>query len=105
MTALTCYYVTHLDWWSSLADPGGAAGMPPPPTGSISFVFAYVFMEKCMHQRSVPLLWVSAPPMGNPGSATGAPGGQMSSVYVITMPNLCLGLLFHHNLCNVHFYK
>ena len=32
---------------------GGAAGAPPPP-GSISFVFAYVFAEKCMCQRLAP---------------------------------------------------
>ena len=33
--------------------------MHPPPTGSISFVFAYVFAEKCTCQRSAP-----PPPMG-----------------------------------------
>ena len=36
-----------------LADPGGAAGTCP-PTGSISFIFTYVFIEKCMHQRLAP---------------------------------------------------
>ena len=30
---------------------------------------------------------------------------QMCPVYVITMQNLCLGLPFHHNLCNVSVYK
>ena len=39
---------------------------PPPPTGSISFVFAYIFAEKCMRRRSAP----PPPPTGNPGSAT-----------------------------------
>ena len=51
-------------WWIQ----GGAAGTcipPPPPTGSISFLFAYVFAEKCMRRRSAP------PSTGNPGSATG----------------------------------
>ena len=37
----------------SLADPGGAPRRAP-PTGSISFVFAYVFAEKCMRQRLAP---------------------------------------------------
>ena len=27
---------------------------PPSPTGSISFIFAYVFAEKCTHRRSAP---------------------------------------------------
>ena len=47
---------------------GGSRGRrrrTPPPTGSVSFVFAYVFAEKCTRQRSVP------PPTGNPGSTTG----------------------------------
>ena len=43
----------------------------PTPTGSISFVFTYVFAEKCAHQRLAPPQRVSAPPTGNPGSATG----------------------------------
>ena len=33
---------------------GGAAGARPPPTGSISFVFAYVFVEKCTCRRLAP---------------------------------------------------
>ena len=48
---------------------GGAAGMCP-PTGSISFVFAYVFTKKCMRRRSAPPNGLAPPPMGNPGSAT-----------------------------------
>ena len=32
-----------------LADPGGHCQCAPPPTGSISFIFAYVFTEKCTH--------------------------------------------------------
>ena len=41
---------------SALADPGGAlpAHAPPPPTGSISFVFTYVFAKKCMRRRLAP---------------------------------------------------
>ena len=35
----------------------GALPACAPPTGSISFVFAYVFAEKCTHRRL-------APPMG-----------------------------------------
>ena len=42
-----------------------------PPTGSISFIFAYVFAEKCMCQRlappngSVPPQWeILDPPLG-----------------------------------------
>ena len=38
-----------------LADLGGQHWcVPPPPTGSISFVFTYVFAKKCMHWRLVP---------------------------------------------------
>ena len=35
---------------------GGSRGaLPaPPPTGSISFIFAYVFAKKCMRQRLAP---------------------------------------------------
>ena len=43
----------------------------PPPTGSISFIFAHVFAEKCTRQRLAPPQQVSAPPTANPGSATG----------------------------------
>ena len=33
----------------------GAPPAPPPrPTGSISFVFVYVFTKKCMHRRLAP---------------------------------------------------
>ena len=49
---------------------GGAGGVPsPPPTGSNSFVFAFIFAKKHPHQRSVPPP-ARRPPMGNPGSAT-----------------------------------
>ena len=54
----------------ALADPGGATGIHP-PTGSNSFIFAYVFTEKHPRRRSVPPQWLSAPSTGNPGSATG----------------------------------
>ena len=56
----------------ALADPGGAAGVCPPPTGSIYFVFACVFAEKCMHRRLAPPSpnGSATPPTGNPGSAT-----------------------------------
>ena len=34
---------------------GGAASVcPPPPTGSISFIFTYVFAEKCTSRRLAP---------------------------------------------------
>ena len=55
---------------SSLVDPGGSPRARPPPTGSISFVFAYVFAKKCTHRRLAPPQQVGAPPTGNPGSAT-----------------------------------
>ena len=44
---------------------------PPPPTGPNSFVFTYVFTEKCRCRRlTPPPTRVSAPPpTGNPGSA------------------------------------
>ena len=45
----------------SLADPGGATGAHPPPTGSNSFIFTYVFTEKHPCQRLAPPN-VSAPP-------------------------------------------
>ena len=32
-----------------------------PPTGSISFIFTYIFAEKCMRQRLAPPQWVGAP--------------------------------------------
>ena len=32
---------------TALADPGGAASARP-PTGSNSFIFAYLFTEKCL---------------------------------------------------------
>ena len=41
------------------------APTPPPPTGSISFVFAHVFAEKCTRRRLA-----APPPTGNPGSTT-----------------------------------
>ena len=40
---------------------GGATACTP-PTGSISFIFTYVFAKKYTHQRLVPPQWVSAPP-------------------------------------------
>ena len=52
---------------------GGSRGVPPthaPPTGSISFIFTYVFTKKCTYRRSVPSPMGQHPPMGNPGSAT-----------------------------------
>ena len=42
----------------------------PPPTGPNSFVFTYIFAEKCLCQRLAhPPTRVGAPPTGNPGSA------------------------------------
>ena len=44
-----------------------------PPTGPNSFIFTYVFTEKCLCQRLVPPpTRVGTPPMGNPGSAPAA---------------------------------
>ena len=44
----------------------------PPPTGPNSFIFTYVFTEKCLCQRlAPPPKRVGAPPTGNPGSAPG----------------------------------
>ena len=40
---------------------GGAAGTRPPTTGSISFIFAYVFAKNGMHRRLVPPQRVGAP--------------------------------------------
>ena len=41
----------------------------PPPTGPNSFIFTYVFTEKCPCQRlASPPTRVGVPPMGNPGS-------------------------------------
>ena len=39
-----------------MADPGGhrQCTPPPPPTGSISFIFTYIFAKKCTHQRLAP---------------------------------------------------
>ena len=48
---------------------GGIPGMHP-PTGSNSFIFAYVFTKKHTCQQLVPLQQVGAPLMKNPGSAT-----------------------------------
>ena len=43
----------------------------PPPMGPNSFIFADISTEKCLHQRSVPLLTMGwHPPMGNPESTT-----------------------------------
>ena len=40
--------------------------------GPNSFVFAYIFTEKCLRRRSTPPLTSARPtPTGNPGSATG----------------------------------
>ena len=49
---------------------------PPPPTGSNSLVFAYVFAKKCPCRRlaPAPMAQCPPPPMGNPGSATGSAG-------------------------------
>ena len=54
----------------TLTDLGGCAGHTPSPMGPNSFVFAYIFTKKCLHQRSMPLLMGAHSPMGNPGSTT-----------------------------------
>ena len=47
---------------------GGSGGAPSahasPPTGSISFVFVYIFAEKCTHQRLAPPNGSAPPPNG-----------------------------------------
>ena len=56
---LSCVYTLHWQIW------GGAAGMHPPlPTGSISFIFTYIFAKKCTHRRSVPPQQVDTPTNG-----------------------------------------
>ena len=69
MHKLHGHMVYHI---KSLADPGGATGMrpPPPPIGSNSFVFTYVFAKKCPHRRLVLPNSSAPPPTGNSGSAT-----------------------------------
>ena len=52
-----------------LADLGGVPGAHP-PMGPNSFVFAYIFTEKCPRRRSMPSLMGARPPTGNPGPAT-----------------------------------
>ena len=54
----------------SIGRSRGACPVHTPPMGPNSFVFAYIFTEKCPRQRSMLPQWVHAPPMGNPGSAT-----------------------------------
>ena len=49
---IKCFCYRSLDAYA-VADPGGATGVRP-PTGSISFIFAYVFAEKCMCRRLAP---------------------------------------------------
>ena len=50
------------DLLAALADPGGRRRhVSPPPTGSISFILAYVFAKKCTHRRLVPPQRVGAP--------------------------------------------
>ena len=58
----------HWHWWIQ----GGHCWHTPPRTGSISFIFAYIFTEKCTCQRLAPspMGRCPPPPMGNPGSAT-----------------------------------
>ena len=60
---------------------GGSRGHArhTPPTGPNSFIFAHIFGEKHLHQRSTP-----PPPMGNPGSAT--------DISIQNMKFLCLTL-------------
>ena len=54
-----------LSLWASYCI-GGSRGVPwhvpPPPTGSISFIFTYVFTKKCTHWRLVPPNGSAPPP-------------------------------------------
>ena len=54
-TRINVYYHWRIQW-------GRRQPVPPPPTGSNSFVFAYVFAKKCPRWRSVPPQWLGAPP-------------------------------------------
>ena len=50
---------------------GGSRGGVPgarPPTGPNSFIFAYIFTEKCPRWRPKPPKMGPRPPMENPGS-------------------------------------
>ena len=63
---VTSIYTTSVHWRIQ-----GVLPVHAPPTGSISFVFAYVFAKKCTHPRLVlPQRVSTPPPTGNPGSAT-----------------------------------
>ena len=43
---------------------GGRAGLTPSPMGPSSFIFTYIFTEKCLRQRSLPPLMGACPPYG-----------------------------------------
>ena len=49
--SLKIIYTCDVMLLSPLADQRGAPPARAPPTGSISFVFTYVFAEKCMRRR------------------------------------------------------
>ena len=56
-------YFRHTITISNISGSGGdATSVPPPQTGSNSFVFTYIFTKKCLRQRSVPPQWLGAPP-------------------------------------------
>ena len=46
----------------ALADLGGACPVHGPPMGPNSFVFTYIFTEKCPRRRSMPPLMGARPP-------------------------------------------
>ena len=78
------FYITHSAWrvrilnfpWERGADKirinmllciggsRGCAGCTPPPMGPNSFVFAYIFTKKHLHQRSMPPPNRCTPPYG-----------------------------------------
>ena len=68
----------------SLADLGGACPAHAPPMGPNSFVFTYIFTEKCPCWRSSPPPnGYMSPSMGNPGSATACLGFVMLSLLLV----------------------
>ena len=61
---------------NTLADPGGAAGAPPPQRDPIlSFLHMFSLKSACVGS------WRPPPPTGNPGSATGIYIEEKNSLY------------------------
>ena len=71
-------------WWIQ-----GVLPVHAPPTGSNSFIFAYIFAKKHACQRSAHPQWVSTPLMENPGSATVNKGKEVVDFKIINISH-CL---------------